>query len=255
MLCVKFCQNWQCMVLERKPFHILSMFFFAVSLLIPFWRGRTLLLNKHEFSLPKDAFCQEYLKLDLWFWRRRFYSISSMFRCFVIISPWKKCESLNPLYPRELCAKINWNCAGGFGEEGEFVKTLYTEGRTDDGKQAIRKSHMIFQLRWAKNWTFITSESRKQSAWNRGSSRRSGHCHYPENCHLHKNRELSPPARKWIDHVIFFFRGEDEGGIRVLSWGQFHKTLLWLRSTFVLRSMLAVSKNLYLMKTIRLFKI
>ena len=65
---------------------------------------------------------------------------------------------------------------------------------------------------------------------------------------------------KWIEHVIFFFgvrMGVGEGFFKVVfNRDQFHKTILWPRSKFVLRSMLAVSKKLIsLMKTIRLFKI
>ena len=33
-------------------------------------KGVPLFLNKLEFSSPKDAFCQVWLKLAQWFWRR-----------------------------------------------------------------------------------------------------------------------------------------------------------------------------------------
>ena len=44
------------------------------------------------------------------------------FRYFLIISPWKRAGpfiwiSLNPLYPRMLCAKFGWNWPSGSGEE------------------------------------------------------------------------------------------------------------------------------------------
>ena len=42
-----------------------------------------------------------------------------------------------------LCAKFGWNWPSGSGEEDENV--------TDDGRQVIRKVHLSFQLRWAKN--------------------------------------------------------------------------------------------------------
>ena len=48
------------------------------------------------------------------------------------------------------CAKfgLNWPC--GSGEVYENVKSLLTDGQTDDGRQAIRKS---WKLKWAKNQT------------------------------------------------------------------------------------------------------
>ena len=90
------------------------------------------------------------------------------FRYFVIISPWKRAgpfiwTNLNPLDPRMLCAKFGWNWPSGSGEEDENVKSLQTDrqtdrrtdrrtdGQTDDGRQVIRKAHLSFQLRWAKN--------------------------------------------------------------------------------------------------------
>ena len=35
----------------------------------------------------------------------------------------------------------------GSGEEDENVKSLQTDGQTDDGRQVIRKAHLSFQLR------------------------------------------------------------------------------------------------------------
>ena len=74
---------------------------------------------------------------------------------FVIISPWKKVgpfiwTHLNPLYPRMHCAKFGWNWPSGSWEEVENRKSLQTDGQTDDGRQAIRKANLSFQLRWAK---------------------------------------------------------------------------------------------------------
>ena len=54
-----------------------------------------------------------------------------------------------------LCAKFGWNWPSGSGEEDENVKSLQTDrqtdGQTDAGRQVIRKAHLSFQLRWAKN--------------------------------------------------------------------------------------------------------
>ena len=67
-----------------------------------------------------------------------------------------------------LCAKFGWNWSGGSGEEDENVKKLQTDGQTDDGRQVIRKAHLNFQLRWAKNDLFIKlgiTESSKFKTW------------------------------------------------------------------------------------------
>ena len=82
------------------------------------------------------------------------FLISSMyFRYFIIISPWKRVgpfiwTNLNPLHPRMLCAKFGWNWPSGSWEEVENRKSLQT-----DRQQAVRKAHLSFQLRWAKNYT------------------------------------------------------------------------------------------------------
>ena len=74
-----------------------------------------------------------------------------------------------------LCAKFGWNWPGGSEEEDENVKSLQTDrqtdrrtdGQTDAGRQVIRKAHLSFQLRWAKNWHVHKTcvQSPKQSTW------------------------------------------------------------------------------------------
>ena len=60
--------------------------------------------------------------------------------------------NLNPLYPRMLCAKFGWNWPSGSGEEDENVKSLQMDRQTGRCRQqVIRKAHLSFQLRWAKN--------------------------------------------------------------------------------------------------------
>ena len=39
-------------------------------------------LNKLKSSLPRDAFCQVWLKLTQWFWRRRFFNFVNVFSPF-----------------------------------------------------------------------------------------------------------------------------------------------------------------------------
>ena len=45
---------------------------------------------------------------------------------------------------------FGWNCPSGSVEEEENVKSLQTDGQTDDRRQVIRKAHLSFQLKWAK---------------------------------------------------------------------------------------------------------
>ena len=98
-------------------------------------------------------------------------------------------RNLNPLHPKMLCAKIDWNWpsssawrrflnfvnvfslfrnylprdsgeghvnTNGLPADGRRVgrtdgRTVRrTDGQTDDGRQVIRKAHLSFQLRWAK---------------------------------------------------------------------------------------------------------
>ena len=62
---------------------------FTISYLSPFGKGEVggggLHLNKLEYSSPKDALCQVWLKLAHWFWRK-FLILSMYFRYFIIIS-------------------------------------------------------------------------------------------------------------------------------------------------------------------------
>ena len=68
-------------------------------------------------------------------------------------------SSLNPHYPRMLCAKFGWNWPSGSWEEDENVKSLLTDGNTDrwqtDWRQVIRKAHLSFQLGKLKTEGFI----------------------------------------------------------------------------------------------------
>ena len=49
-----------------------------------------LYLNKLDSPSPKDALCQVYLKLALWFWRRRFLYFVNVFLLFLIYLPLEK---------------------------------------------------------------------------------------------------------------------------------------------------------------------
>ena len=114
--------------------------------IISYFKIESFLFVKIESSLPKDALCQ------VWF------EISSMdFRYFVIISPSETgvvlhLKNMNPLYPRMICAKFDWNWPSGSGWKCEkFTTTMPTTTTTDNGQISIRKAHVSLRLRWAKS--------------------------------------------------------------------------------------------------------
>ena len=67
------CQVWLKLAqwFLRRCFKFVNVFSLFRNYL-PLEKGTALHLNKLESSLPKDALCQVWLKLDQWFWRRRF---------------------------------------------------------------------------------------------------------------------------------------------------------------------------------------
>ena len=85
-------------------------------------------MNKLELPLPKDALCQVYLILALWF-LRKFFKVIGVFSFFHnhlrlkndVVLYWKK---LNRFYPKMVCAKFGWNLLSVSEEENENVKSL-----------------------------------------------------------------------------------------------------------------------------------
>ena len=57
-------------VLEKKIFWNLSMYFSLICNHLPLEKSGALHLNKLESPSPKDDLCQVWLKLAQWFWRR-----------------------------------------------------------------------------------------------------------------------------------------------------------------------------------------
>ena len=78
------------------------------------------------------------------------------FRCFVIISPWKK---VGHSFEQTWIPFIQGYFVPSLVEISQVVlekkmNEKFTDGRTDrqtdDGRQVIRKAHLSFQFRWAK---------------------------------------------------------------------------------------------------------
>ena len=78
--------------------------------------------------------------------RQYIFAISNYLRLEKCVSLYLK-KKLNLLHPRIFCAKFGRNWLSGSGEEGENVKCLRTDGRTEDGSKAIRKARLTFQLK------------------------------------------------------------------------------------------------------------
>lgn len=83
-------------------------------------------------SFKQGCFVQSLIwsKSVQWFWGRTLLNFVNVFSIFVIISPLERMMSLfwnklHPLFP--------------------------TDEKTEDGRQAIRKGHLSFQLIWVKN--------------------------------------------------------------------------------------------------------
>ena len=76
-------------------------------------------MNKLESSSPKDALCQDWVKLAPVVLDKIFFLISSMFEIGPVVL--EKKLKIGNVY-------------------------RWTDGQTDDGLQAIRKAHLSFQL-------------------------------------------------------------------------------------------------------------
>ena len=106
-------------------------------------------LNKLEFPSPKDALCQVWFKLAQQFWRRRFLNFINIFLLIRNFLPVKgRGLHLNkfasPSSKNTLCQVWLKLAKCSSEEEEENMKSLRKP-------QAIRKAHLSFQFKWAKN--------------------------------------------------------------------------------------------------------
>ena len=140
-------------VLEKK-INVFSLF----CNYLPLEKGRAL----HLSSSPKNALCQVWLKLAKWFWRRRFFKAVNLFLLFPNYLPFGKgvalhLNNLESPSPRDTLCQVWLKLGQWFWRRGRKCEKFYRqtdrwmEGQTDDGWQVIRKAHLSFQLRWAKN--------------------------------------------------------------------------------------------------------
>ena len=121
-------------------------------------KGEALHLNKLESPSPKDALCQVWLKLALWFWRRRFFNFVNVFSLFhnYLLSEQGGALHLNKLEspsPKDVLCQVWLKLARWFWRR-RWKCEKFTDRRTDRQTDRLQtsgdlKAHLSFQLRWA----------------------------------------------------------------------------------------------------------
>ena len=91
------CQLWLklAQLFWRKRFLIFVNVFSLFRNYFPLEKGGVLHLNNLESPLPKDALCQVWLNLALWFWRRRFFNFVNVFSLLRTYPPLEKGRALH----------------------------------------------------------------------------------------------------------------------------------------------------------------
>ena len=114
---------------------------FAIQYYLLLEKGGAFYLDKFESTSPKDVLCQVWLKLSQWFWKRTLLK----FRCFLIISHWKRAWT------------FNWTKLNLF-TQGEFVSSLLKIGWVvvkGVKKMAMYFYNCIMFFPWKKAWSFF----------------------------------------------------------------------------------------------------
>ena len=109
MLCAKF--GWNGSVVLENFVNVFRYYWY-----LPLKKGGAFNWNKLESPSHKNVLCQVWLKLALWFWRRRFSNFVNVFSLLIVItgvSPWKKVvpfigTNLNSPSHKS-CVKFGWN--------------------------------------------------------------------------------------------------------------------------------------------------
>ena len=127
-------------------------FIFSISYHIPLEKDGTLPLNKLEFSSPKDALCQLWLKFAKWFWRREFLNFVNVSSLFPYYLPLEEIRAIHFLFTRG-CFVPSLFEIGMVVLEKKIKKCeqFTTTTTTDNGQIVIRKASLSLRLRWAKN--------------------------------------------------------------------------------------------------------
>jgi hypothetical protein len=118
---------------------------------LPFEKDLALDLYIVEFPLPKDDLWQVWVKLACWIWRRFFLKFSKflLFCYYLLLGKGVVLQ----LYNSELPLPKNDWCQLWLKFDQQFWRSRKCKSLTDrqtDAQRAIRKTHLSFQLRWAK---------------------------------------------------------------------------------------------------------
>ena len=93
-----------------------------------------------------------------WFWRRRFfYSVNVFYYLPLEKGGALQLNKLESPLPKDALCQVWLKLAQWFWRRRwkcEKFTDRRTDGQTDAGRQVIRKAHLSFQLRWAKNVWF-----------------------------------------------------------------------------------------------------
>ena len=125
-------------------------------------------LKKLESPSPKDALCQDCLKLAQLFWRRRFLNFVNVFLLFHNYLPLEKggalhLNKLESPSPKDTLCQVWLKLAQWFWRRRwpyekfttSTTTTATTKRTTDNGRIVIRKAHVSLRLRWAIKWKYI----------------------------------------------------------------------------------------------------
>jgi hypothetical protein len=126
IICIKF--DWIWPPGFRQDFKIIFSVFSLFRYYLSLEKGYSLHLNKLESPLPMNDLCQVWLKLALWFWRRRFLNDPTPFLHFCNYLPFEDdlalyLSNLNLLHPRIICTNFDWIWPADSGEK-DFKKFL-----------------------------------------------------------------------------------------------------------------------------------
>ena len=128
----------------------------AISLLYTLEKGGHLHLNKIDSPLPKDALCQLWLKLIIWFWKKTFKFVN-VFLLFLNYLPFEKGVALhlNKLEsppPKDALWQVWLKLAQWFWRRWKCEK--FTDGQTDDQKNSLELSAQV-SLKGDRNFNKI----------------------------------------------------------------------------------------------------
>ena len=127
--CAKCGWSWPS-VSGEEDFLISSMYF-RYFVIISLWKRAGSFIWTNLNPLHPRMLCAKFVWNSASVSGEDDFLISPMcFRCFVIISPWKKAvpfiwTNMIPLHPRMLCAEFGWNWPSGTGEEGFLNTSMY----------------------------------------------------------------------------------------------------------------------------------